>query len=84
MFFNKLFSKNLPKDTIRKILAKDEVKQTVNNFIEHDLPEAEGVILIWLTHDTIYIDQGGLSEVEVLGSLEMMSHVILHEGVKKQ
>ncbi len=69
---------------VKQVLAKDMVKQVLDDFVVSHLPRAEGIILIWATNGELFIDTGGLSEAEIIGSLQIMGHRIEHEGVKRQ
>ena len=70
--------------TIKVVLAKDEVKNVIDDFETNSIHKAEGVILIWATHGEVFLDTGGLSEAEVIGLMGIMSHRIQHEGVPKK
>ena len=78
----RLFQREEP--SVKKVLAKDMVKHVIDDFEDNSLSSAEGIILIWATDGELFIDTGGLSEAEILGSLQIMGHRIEHEGVKRQ
>ncbi len=68
---------------VKEVLAKDSVKQVIDNFLQHYSKTAEGIILIWATDGELFIDTGGLSDAEILGSLQIMGHRIEHEGAPR-
>ncbi len=79
MFFKDLFRRN-GESTVKEVLAKDSVKQVIDDFEERHLPKAQGIIIIWATEGELFSNSGGLSEAEVVGSMNIMAHRFMHEG----
>ena len=66
---------------LRTIMGRDEVVNVTRHFATDHLPTAEGIIIIWATKGELCIDVGGLTEAEVIGSMQIMGHQIEHHGV---
>jgi len=71
--------------SVREVLIKDKVKGVVDDFVCDNLPNAQGVIIIWAVEGELYCDTGGFSgDCEVTGILDHMKHEIQHHGVPKR
>jgi len=69
--------------SIKKILNNDEVKRLTEAFVNEHLKNTEGIIIIWATNRDLFVETAGLSEAEVIGSMQIMGHRIEHEGISR-
>lgn len=68
--------------TVNDVIGNNDVKQTLEKFINNELVKATGIILIWQNGDHVFIDGSGFSETEAIWALEKTKNDILNKGMK--